>query len=111
MTVLQSINEGSTAYLTASFEDEDGVAVVPDSITYRIDCLTSGTVIRNNTSVTPATSIEIKLTPGDNVIVNPGTYCVSELRLVTVEAVLGDNDVITEEYKYAVKSLLKVSRI
>jgi hypothetical protein len=112
MTTLQIANEGTTEYLAVAFETKDGIAAVPVSVTYRIDCITSGQQIRDSTVASPlAASMEIKLTPSDNAIIAPGASTVFENRRVTVKAVLGDGDVVTDEYLYTVKSLPKLSEV
>jgi len=77
-----SATEGSTYVITASFTDEDGSAVVPDTVTWTLTD-TLGTVInsRQDVSETPASSIEIVLT-GDDLAVDGYN---SPVRVFTVE--------------------------
>ena len=103
--MLDMVNEGSTAYLGVEFLDKNNDPDEPNTISYRIDCLSSGTEIRADTSVTPAESVEIKLTPTDHVIVNPAKP--HEKRLVTITASYGPEDELNEEYEYNVKNLRK----
>lgn len=96
-------NERSAAWLTVSFKDKDRVLATPVSVTYRVDCITTGTVIRAITALTPASSIEIALTPDDNRIIADANQ--RELRRVTVKAVYGSGDEIVDQYDYAVDNL------
>lgn len=104
---LEVVNEGSSAYLTATFKDKDGQQVAPSAVTYRIDCLTSGTEIKGDTAITPAPSVEIHLTATDNAI--QGQENEKELRLVTVKATYGTDDAVNASYPYYVRNLKKVT--
>lgn len=88
--VLAEINERSTGWLRVSFFDATGAAVAPDSVTYRIDDYPSGTSIRAETSLTPFSSVEIRLTPDDMRIFDSSRE--SEEREVTVRASFGAGD-------------------
>lgn len=106
MTILAIVNENSNAYLTINFLDKDDVAAVPSSISYRIDCITTGTEILTDTPFTPvAASIEIELTKTNNVCIGSSKY---EERCVTVTAIYGSSDEINEEYRYNLRNLLNV---
>ena len=96
-------NERSTAWLTVSFKDKAGALAAPASANYRVDCLTTGTAIRAETALTPASSIEITLTPGDNAIVAAAN--VRETRRVTIKAAYGAADEIKDQYDYVVENL------
>lgn len=73
---------GSTYIVQADFTDEDGAAVVPNTIQYSLTDQ-NGKIInsRDDVSVTPASSISIVLS-GDDILVSDGLT-----RLVTIEAV------------------------
>lgn len=67
LTVLTTdIVEKSTAIITASFEDEDGIAVTPDTLTWTLTDV-DGTVInsKEDEELTPATSVDIVLSGDD----------------------------------------------
>ena len=107
MTILAVVNENSNAYLTVNFKDKNGVAAVPTSISYRIDCVTNGQEVLTDTPFTPAAaSIEIELTKVNNACI--GSVNKYEERCVTVTAVYGVDDEIAEEYRYNLKNLLNV---
>lgn len=59
MTEIKRLLEGSTATLAIVWKDEDGEAVTPSSVEYRIDCLTTGQEVRAKTSATPGADIAI----------------------------------------------------
>lgn len=65
----------------------------------------SGEQLRGDTPLTPASSVEIRLTPADNAILNGG----NEQRRVTVVATYGVDDQVTDEYVYMVVNLRKVT--
>ena len=107
MTVLQTVNEGSTSKLTVDFLDYDGVAEMPTDVTYRIDCLTTGTAIKGETAVLPAAQVEIIVVASENDIQDQSNA--RERRLVTVTAIYGADDEVNEEYVYIVKNLRQVT--
>lgn len=104
---MMQVNEGTTAYLSASFKDKANNAETPATVSYRIDDVRSGTEIRGATAVTAASVVEIALPPADNRILN--TTQNYEARRVTVVATYGSNDQVTAEYIYRVISLAGVT--
>lgn len=105
---MATVNENSTAWLSLSLKDRAGEpAQPPQSVIYRIDCLTSGAVIREDTAVTPAGEIELVLTPADNRVID--TSRGSERRRVTVVAAYGEGDQVTGAYDYEVRNLTGVT--
>jgi hypothetical protein len=107
---LFSINERTAFPLAVSFLDEDSVAVVPTSATYRIDDEASKTAIVPVTSFPSlATSVDLWITSDQNFIVKPRSKF--EIRTVTVQYVYeSDNGPTpaTAEYKYRVNNLYGV---
>lgn len=104
---MATVTEKSTAYLTISFYNKAGVLDEPTSISYRIDDVESGQQVRANTSVAAANTVEITLNSADNTILNQVGG--DEERRVTVTAIYGENDQITDEYIYQVQNLSKVT--
>ena len=100
------INEDTTAYLTVSFTDKDGNAAVPSSASYRIDCLTTGQEVKDDTALTPASSIEITLSAADNAIITQTNAI--ERRLVTVWATYAGSEGVKDEYEYNLQNMRKV---
>ena len=104
---MMQVNEGTTAYLSATFADKTGIAEVPTTVVYRIDDVRSGTEIRGATAVSAASTVEITLSPADNRIL--GTAQNYETRRVTVVASYGASDQVTAEYTYRVTPLVGIS--
>lgn len=104
---LESVKERSTAWLTVAFFDENGDAVSPASITYRVDDVSSGASLRDTTSVAPAATIEIKLNAEDNRILNQANAV--EMRAVTLRAAFGLDDECNDVAVYQVENLTFLS--
>ncbi len=104
---MMQVNEGTTAYLSATFADKTGIAEVPTTVVYRIDDVRSGTEIRGATAVSAASTVEITLSPADNRILSTAQNY--EARRVTVVAAYGAADQVTAEYVYRVMSLVGVT--
>jgi hypothetical protein len=83
----EEADEESSYFVTASFEDEDGDATTPDSITYSLTD-EYGTVINSleDEVVTPASSITIVLTGDDLSIQSSERKKEMATRLVTIVA-------------------------
>lgn len=104
ITALTVVNEGTTSYIRVSFIDQDGDALVPSSITYRIDDLGSGQVLLPATSVAPSDSVEIRVPPAVNSLIDQ--HASSETRVATIEASYGaDGDALIDEVRWLVKNL------
>ena len=100
-------NEGSSKTLSVSFFDDANAAATPESVSYRIDCLTTNTVMRDATPITPASTINIALTPADNAIVDQTNS--RELRRVTVIATYnGGADALNDQFNYFVRNLSQI---
>lgn len=100
---MDRVNEKSTSYLTVSFLDKDGAAATPASVSYRIDCLTTGAAIRGDTSASAASAVTITLTPDDNTL--QAQTNASERRRVTVTGTYGASDAVREQFDYEVLNL------
>ena len=104
---MEEVNEQSTSYLTISPFDRNDAPAVPTGLYYRIDCVTTGTAITAETSLTPASSVVLTITPQENrIITNDNDY---ELRKVTIRAEYSGSDQHNEVFDYKVKNLSKVS--
>lgn len=104
--IAMQVNEGTTAYLSATFKDKAGNTEMPATVVYRIDDISSVTEIRGVTTIAAANVVEITLSPVDNRILNSAQNY--EARRVTVVASYGANDQVTAEYIYRVVSLAGV---
>jgi hypothetical protein len=107
-TIRKAINEKTSCTVQVTFKDEDGVLIVPESITYRIDDVASGTEILDDTSVAvPDSTINIEITSDQNKILDETND--NEERVVTVEFDYSDGEKHgTSEYRYKILNLLKV---
>lgn len=103
MNISDVVNEGSTAYLDVLFKDKDGVVAAPSGVTYRIDCMTTGQQVLADTVISPAGTVEITLTPGNNAIITATNR--SEIKRVTVSASYGASDAINKPFDYLVQNL------
>lgn len=56
-----TLNEGSRCFIKAKFFDKNGAAQVPNSVAYRVDCETTGTLVQDWTSVTPDVQVEVQI--------------------------------------------------
>jgi len=101
---MDRINEGTTGYLNLTFYDKDGNAQSPTVAYYSIRCLTTGSTVVDVTSIPPASTIEIKIKPDENYIIDPGND--TELRRVLVQAEYGAQDAVTDIYEYHVDKIL-----
>lgn len=102
-----TVNERSSAVLVCSFLDPDGQPAAPQSVSYRVQCTSSGTLIRDNTPVSPADQVEIFLESDDTRIVDQARP--HEMRSVIVTAVYGAGDQVSEIFRLRVRNLAGVS--
>ncbi len=65
---LESAGERSSFTCAIALRNEANEVVTPDSMRYRIDCLTTGRTIRDWTDVTPSAEMSITVEPADNAI-------------------------------------------
>jgi len=105
----EEIKEGSNGYLEVFLLNKDGDPTIPSAVTYRIDCLTTGVVIRDTTEIIELGSmINITLEPVDTTIVDQQNE--KEERLITIEADSGPDGQINTEFRYDVINLYGVAR-
>jgi hypothetical protein len=99
-----SINESTTAYLTVSFYDKNGALAVPESASYTITCITTGTTVKTTTAMSAASSVELTLSTTDNALINRNNDL--EERAVNVTALYSSGtEKVTDQYRYNVKKL------
>lgn len=103
---MQIVNEGTTAYLTASFTDKAGAAAAPSTLAYSLHCLTTGAILRNDVALTPGNSVEITLSAVDNAIQTSSNR--RETKRVTVKAGYGAGEAVNAQYDYQVANLSQV---
>ena len=67
---MAAVNEGSSSFITLTFRDQVGMAVVPSAARYRLDM--GDEVLKEWTSVTPSAATHVlTVTPTENAV--PGT--------------------------------------
>ena len=96
------INENSSHTLIFNFRDESDAALVPDTVTYRIDCLTTGEEIQADADISPASDIELRI-DGSKAIINDETNRY-ERRRVFVTATYGTDEMTGAAY-YSISNL------
>jgi len=87
VTLTTHAKKGSTYIVTASFTDEDGDPVIPDSVTWTLTNPIGGAVInsREDVAETPATSVDILLHGDDLELLSNETN--QAVRKLTVSAI------------------------
>jgi hypothetical protein len=96
------IPEGAPRTLTVSFFDDAGQPAAPASVSYRVDCLTSKSVVVNDTQVLPSAVVSIALSGVATAMVNAANS--REKRRVTVTATDIDG-VEPGQFDYFVKNM------
>lgn len=104
---MEPVNERTTKYLELAFTDKNGDPVVPSTLNYRIDCLTSGEAVVDDTSVATAASVEIEITAAQNAMRNQGNA--TETRRITLKATYGGGGELNQQIDYQVVNLKFVS--
>ena len=98
------IYNGSSVTINARFYDDDDVALTPTAVQYRVRCKTSDLTLRDFTSVTPSSSINIVLDSTDTELQESTNR--SEMRSVDVSAFFSDGQSLIESYDIIVRNLL-----
>jgi hypothetical protein len=65
-----TLNEGSRCFVKAKFFDNQERPQIPTSLSYKVQCETTGTLLQDWTSVTPGTQVEVQIDATLNSIVN-----------------------------------------
>lgn len=87
MAVQRTVGEGSSFTVRIRTYDADNVRTTPNSLKYRIDCDTSGEVIRDWTDLTASSDVTLRITSDDCRIVDDTNR--KEVRSLSV--VIDDN--------------------
>lgn len=94
--VMTRIYEGAIHKLHVHALNSDLAQTTPTSARYRIDNLTDGTTIKDWTTLTPSTSMDVLISAADNALTSG---CSRERRQVVIEASDSDGAVrVTHEY-------------
>ena len=100
-----AINEGCSAWLQVDLKDKAGALSTPTAVRYRIDCRTTGAIIKDWTAAAAQSSQEIALSATDHVLQSPRN--IQEVRRVTVEATYADaSDKVTAKFDYALVNMM-----
>ncbi len=99
----RKVNE-KTSFSATSYYRNGDAAGSSTTAEYRVDCLTSGQELTDWTSLTPAASIAIAITPTENRIVD--TWNLSERKQLTVSADRGLSTEGRESVTWKVKNIL-----
>lgn len=101
---MEEVNEKSTYVVTLSFKDEDGVAVTPEALAYRLDDESSGEEVIEDTVVVPtSTTYSLTIASTLNIILNDDKKF--EIKVLTASFIYATSKVGTAEYKYKVLNL------
>ncbi len=101
------VNEDTTAILTMTFKNEDGVLTAPTTAQYRIDDVSSRTQIRDWTVISPpASSVDVEITYLENAIIKQ-THDL-EIRRVSVKWTYATGKRGTEDFVYTLVNLNKI---
>lgn len=104
---MNSVKEGRAAWLDVTFRNRSNQPEAPTSATYKITCMTTGTVIVPEAAISPVSSaVTITISSEQNRIINQGNA--RERRLVTVVAAYGVGDALPDEMEYEVVNLAGV---
>lgn len=98
---MDKVVAGTTAYLTVDFKDKDGEPAIPSTVSYKVDNLGTGAVIRASTSATPSSSVEIVLA-ADVDTASPGPDFTYDVRRVTVTGTYGSTAQVVDYYDFQV---------
>lgn len=97
------VQEGSAFTATAYFRDRaTAAASTPTNIRYRVDCLTTGTVLADWTTVSAASSATISITATHNAIKDSGNT--TERKQLTVAADHGLSTQVRERAVWEVEN-------
>jgi hypothetical protein len=101
---MEEVNEKTTSFVMLTFKNEDGVAVTPDSLTYRLDDEASGEELIEDTVVVPSsTSYTVTIPSATNTILNDDKKF--EIKIFTASFTFSTTKVGTAEYKYKLLNL------
>jgi hypothetical protein len=109
MSVIAIVQEESTAVFVASFEDEDGQAVTPNSVSWTLTDEHKNVINeRDGEELTPDTSVDIVLSGDDLAIGSNG-----ERRFLLVEAVYssdaGSGLPLKDQVEFHIKNLIHIT--
>jgi len=102
------VNESSAMTVRARFFNETGALVSPTTARYLIRDISNDRLVRDWTSLSPASTIDISVTASDNEI-QQSTRKRFERRVVTVQADEGTATQRTDEIEYWIRNLAGIT--
>jgi hypothetical protein len=105
---LSVVNEDSARTVNVRRVGSDGSVVAPTTLKYRLDCRSTGTVLVDWTSVTPAATTQILVTADQNRIINDCNE--AEAKVLTAMADEGLSTQDSQEYGWQVVNLYGAGR-
>lgn len=106
---LPTFNEKQSGAIPVKFYDLAGNLVVPTSVVYRVDDADTLTELKaDDSSLTPASSMNLPVAKGVNVLVGTADY---ETHLLTVLAILSPTEQATDQYLFRVKRMRKLPAV
>jgi hypothetical protein len=103
MSVLAEVNELTTAWLVVSFYNRDDILEAPSTMVYEIWDVKSGTKVKDETSLTPDSEVEIVLSSDDNRILDQSNF--REARKVIVTATYSGGGKFVQDFVYHVRNI------
>jgi hypothetical protein len=68
--MIPTLNEGSRCFVKAKFYDNAETPQIASSLSYRVDCETTGTALLDWTPITPAAVVEVQIDATLNAIID-----------------------------------------
>lgn len=102
-----TITEGSRLPATFRLFDGNSAPAIPITLRYRIDCESTGKVLRDWTTVTAAQLTSLIIPASFNAIQNRANAF--ELKTLTVEADAGTDNAYTDDVTWRVRNMYGVS--
>lgn len=107
MARTRKYNEGQSFTATFKFFDEDFLASTPSTARYRIDCLTTGGVVRDWVVLAVSQAIDIAVTPSDNQIIDSSNP--NETKQMVVQSNYGTDTQSVQATEWIVENLQGVT--
>jgi hypothetical protein len=105
---MDTVNEKSTYVVSVCLKDTAGQVVVPTSVVYRIDDVSTGNPVKADTTITPVTHIfDITVAATENAIVTTAKSL--EKKRMTVTATYNTTEKATAEFEWYVRNLTKIT--
>lgn len=98
-----SIAEDSTAFFQVDLTDSNGDPVIPQHAFLTVECLTNNQVTLEETEITAASSLAVKIPSSANAIINRANG--SEMRRAIVRLVYGVDDGFKTARAYSVRKV------